>query len=151
MRPLIESAVLAVVGIIGVWGATQVPAPPVGETWAGLAPFAAAVALIVLAGMMALWQPAGHLPEGDKGAVYEILALFAIALLYQQSMRWFGYLVPTAIAAPAVLILFGVRSWIGLALSVVLCPLVFHVVFFELLGVFPPFGRVFDLLFWIRG
>ncbi|WP_209000640.1 hypothetical protein, partial [Labrenzia sp. DG1229] len=76
---------------------------------------------------------------------------FVIALLYQQSIRWFGYVLPTALAAPVVLFLFGIRSRVGLAVSVILCPLIFHILFFELLGVFPPYGEVFDLLDWIKG
>ncbi len=53
--------------------------------------------------------------------------------------------------APVVLYIFGVRSRIGLAISVIVCPLIFHIIFFELLGVFPPYGEVFDLLDWFRG
>ena len=74
-----------------------------------------------------------------------------VAVLYQQSLRCFGYVLPTAIAAPLVLFMFGVRSRIGLSLSVVLCPLVFYLVFFVALGVFPPYGEVFDLMHAIRG
>ncbi|MEP1930093.1 MAG: tripartite tricarboxylate transporter TctB family protein, partial [Roseibium sp.] len=89
--------------------------------------------------------------SAEASVTLEVLTLFAIALLYQQSMRWFGYVLPTAIAAPVVLYIFGVRNWIGLAISVVVCPLIYHVIFFELLGVFPPFGEVFDLLDTIKG
>ncbi|MEM6636925.1 MAG: tripartite tricarboxylate transporter TctB family protein [Pseudomonadota bacterium] len=153
MRRYIESVVLTAIGALGIWGAWQVPAASSGDTWAGVVPFAAALALIALAGIMALSaarQPADGPVESTSGML-DILILFAVALLYQQSLRWFGYILPTAIAAPIVLYLFGVRNWIGLGLSVVLCPLVFHVIFFELLGVFPPFGLVFDLLFYLRG
>jgi putative tricarboxylic transport membrane protein len=89
-------------------------------------------------------------PQNNDGVLY-ISGLFAIALLYQQSIRWFGYVLPTALVAPIVLYIFGVRSWTGLAVSVVVCPLIYHIIFFELLGVFPPFGVVFELLTVIGG
>ncbi|WP_298849198.1 tripartite tricarboxylate transporter TctB family protein [uncultured Ruegeria sp.] len=155
MRTYVEGLVLTAISCVAIWGAWQVPAASPGDTWAGIVPFAAAVALLALSGFLiigATRQSAGEAQsEPDNGATLEIVGLFIIALIYQQSFRWFGYLVPTAIVAPLILYIFGVRSRIGLALSVVLCPLVFHVIFFVLLGVFPPYGEVFDLLNWIQG
>ncbi len=155
MRAYAESAVLALISLFAIWGAWRVPAASAGDTWAGIVPFSAASALLVLSGLMLLGaarQAAGD-PEQDQdsGATVQIIGLFILALLYQQSFRWFGYLLPTAVVAPAALYIFGVRSRIGLALSVVLCPLVFHLIFFVLLGVYPPYGAVFDLLSWIQG
>ncbi|MEX0349370.1 MAG: tripartite tricarboxylate transporter TctB family protein [Paracoccaceae bacterium] len=155
MRAYAEGFVLAVISIGAIWGAWQVPAASPGDTWAGIVPFSASVALLFLSGLM-LVGAARHAASGvtqkeDDSATLQIVGLFIIALLYQQSFRWFGYLLPTAIVAPVVLYIFGVRSWIGLGLSVVLCPLIFHLIFFVLLGVFPPYGEVFDLLSWIQG
>ena len=42
----------------------------------------------------------------------------------------------------------GALLWL---LPLALLPLVFHLIFFVLLGVFPPYGEVFDLLSWIQG
>ncbi|WP_170546006.1 tripartite tricarboxylate transporter TctB family protein [Ruegeria arenilitoris] len=155
MRAYTEGLVLALISLFALWGAWQVPAPSPGDTWAGIVPFSAALALLALSGVMLLGatrQTAGDTGnDQDSGATLQIIGLFIIALVYQQSFRWFGYLLPTAIAAPVVLSIFGVRSRIGLALSVVLCPLIFHLIFFVLLGVFPPYGEVFDLLSWIQG
>lgn len=154
MRAYAEGSVLAFISILAIWGAWQVPAASPGDTWAGIVPFSASVALLFLSGLMLLsaarQTAATTLREQDDGATLQIIGLFVVALIYQQSFRWFGYLLPTAIAAPVVLYVFGVRSWIGLGLSVVLCPLVFHLIFFVLLGVFPPYGEVFDLLSWIQ-
>ncbi len=153
MRAYAEGLVLALISIVAIWGAWQVPAASPGDTWAGIVPFSASIALLFLSGLLllgAVRQTAGDTgQEQDSGATLQIIGLFVIALIYQQSFRWFGYLLPTAIAAPVVLYFFGVRSWIGLAVSVVLCPLIFHLIFFVLLGVYPPYGEVFDLLSWI--
>ena len=81
----------------------------------------------------------------------KILMLVILAVLYHQSVLRFGYELPTAITAPVVLWLFGVRNKFGLALSAILYPLIFHILFFKLLGVFPPFGTVFDLIDFLRG
>ncbi|WP_081894694.1 tripartite tricarboxylate transporter TctB family protein [Ruegeria halocynthiae] len=155
MRAYAEGLVLAAISLVAIWGAWQVPAASPGDTWAGIVPFAASVALLGLSILLlvgASRQPAGPAPTSSDSAVtLQIVGLFIIALIYQQSFRWFGYLLPTAIVAPIVLYIFGVRSWIGLAVSMVICPLVFHVIFFVLLGVFPPYGEVFDLLSWIQG
>ena len=155
MRDMVEGIVLAALSLFAIWGAWQVPAASAGDTWAGIVPFSASVTLLGLSGLLILsgaQSAAG--PEsataGETGTL-DILILFALALIYQQSFRWFGYVLPTAIVAPVVLYIFGVRNWIGLAASAVICPLIFHVVFFELLGVFPPYGEVFDLLDWVRG
>lgn len=154
MRAYAEGLVLTAISLVALWGAWQVPGATPGDTWAGIVPFSASLALLALSGLMILGasqQTAMGEDKTDHTTTFEIIGLFLIALVYQQSFRWFGYLLPTAVVAPIVLYTFGVRSWIGLALSVVICPLVFHVIFFELLGVFPPFGEVFDLLDWIRG
>lgn len=155
MRSYAEGLVLAVVSIVAIWGAWQVPPASTGDTWAGIVPFTASVALLGMSGLL-LFGASRQVEDGatasaDNGATAQIVALFIIALIYQQSFRWFGYLLPTAITVPMVLYMFGVRSWIGLAVSVVICPLVFHLIFFVLLGVFPPYGEVFDLLSWIQG
>ena len=158
MKDMIEGLALLLLSLVALWGAWQVPQAAPGETWAGLVPFGAALALLGLS----LLLVAGGLRTASNGqeidnqqsaatGTREILTLFLIALIYQQSFRWFGYLLPTAIAAPVVLYLFGVRNRAGLVASVILCPLVFHIIFFELLGVFPPYGEVFDLLDVIRG
>ena len=156
MRGMIEGIVLAVLSLVAIWGAWQVPAASPGDTWAGIAPFSASVALLVLSGIMVLGELRAVrnndvTTTSDDTGTLDILVLFAVALLYQQSFRWFGYVLPTAVVAPVVLYIFGVRNWIGLAVSIVVCPLMFHIIFFELLGVFPPYGEVFDLLDWIRG
>lgn len=155
MRNFFEGIVLAVLSGMALWGALQVPPAPPGETWAGIVPFGAASGLLIVSVFMLVEarkpQPNGTVagPAENSGTMHVII-LFLIALAYQQSMRWFGYVLPTAIVAPVVLYIFGVRSPVGLVLSVILCPLAYHIIFFKLLGVFPPYGEVFDLLGAIR-
>ncbi len=156
-----EAIILLLLGVSAIWGALQVSPAPANETWAGTVPMGAAILLVIIALWMvlsALSLPS-HQPEqrdetqqaSDSSATLHVIGLFAVALIYQQSLRWFGYVLPTAIVAPVVLSLFGVRNIMGLALSVLLCPLIFHIIFFELLGVFPPYGEVFDLLDFLKG
>ncbi|MCB2099756.1 MAG: tripartite tricarboxylate transporter TctB family protein [Rhodobacterales bacterium] len=150
MKAVLEGLAVTALGGGAVWGALAVPSAPAGETWAGLVPMTVAVGLVLaglwmtLAGMRAhagVWS----LPRPTRGTL-EVLGLAVLALAYHQGIVWFGYLLPTAVAAPITLAAFGVRSRLGLALSVVLCPLAFHLVFFQLLGVFPPYGSLFDPL-----
>ncbi len=156
IRNICEAIVLAVLSALAIWGALQVPEASPGETWAGIVPFGAAVALGVISAisLLSALRPASSADKpsasGNKGA-RDVIILFIIAVLYQQSFNWLGYLLPTAVVAPVALYMFGVRSPVGLALSVVLCPLVFHVIFFMLLGVYPPYGEVFDLNEFIQG
>ncbi|WP_271272059.1 tripartite tricarboxylate transporter TctB family protein [Aliamphritea hakodatensis] len=154
IRNICEALVLALLSAVAVWGALRVPDASPGETWAGIVPFGAAVALGIIAAISLLdalrnthTETTGQSNQGAR----DVIILFIIAVLYQQSFSWFGYLLPTAIVAPLALYLFGVRSPAGLALSVVLCPLAFHVIFFMLLGVYPPYGEVFDLNEFIQG
>lgn len=81
----------------------------------------------------------------------DIVSLLVLAIVYVWLVTKLGYLIATGLVAPAALFLFGIRNPVGLLLAMVLCPVVYHVIFFELLGVFPPFGDWFDLLDVIQG
>lgn len=156
IRNICEATVLALLSTLAIWGALQVPDASPGETWAGIVPFGAAIALGVIAAisLLSALRPADTTAQPSSGSnqgARDVIILFIIAVLYQQSFNWFGYILPTAIVAPLALYMFGVRSPLGLSLSVVLCPLVFHVIFFMLLGVYPPYGEVFDLNEFIQG
>ncbi len=80
-----------------------------------------------------------------------ILGLVALSVAYVIAITHVGYLVATAFAAPAALWLFGIRSTAGLIAAFFLCPVIYHVIFFVGLGVFPPYGHWFDLLDVIQG
>jgi hypothetical protein len=140
--------VMGAFSALAVFGALQVPAASEGDTWAGTVPLGAAVALAIISVIELIIrlktskaQAACNPNQGTR----DVVILFVIAVIYQQSFNWFGYLLPTAIVAPLALYLFGVRSPKGLMLAAVLCPLMFHLIFFKLLGVYPPYGEIFDL------
>ncbi len=109
---------------------------------------------LLLAGL-GLLQLAGARPEGSEGqlaaGILPILALATVSVAYIAAIAHLGYLVSTALAAPAVLCLFGIRSVAGLVLAAIFCPAAYHLIFFVGLGVFPPYGLWFDLLDVIQG
>ena len=74
------------------------------------------------------------------------LALLALAVLYALLLNRIGFLLATTLAAPAAFRLFGVRGPLRLLAAAILLPLALHLLFFRLLGVFPPLGSWFDLL-----
>lgn len=80
-----------------------------------------------------------------------ILALLVLSIGYVWFMGKVGYLLSTGVASVLCLMLFGVRNPIGLAVAAVLCPLIYHFIFFVFLGVYPPYGEWFDLLDIIQG
>lgn len=78
-------------------------------------------------------------------------ALFVIGVIYIVLIDAFGFLISTAIATPAVFFLFGLRSPLRLICSAIATPIALHIMFFELLGLFPPYGRLFDILDVLQG
>ncbi len=107
-------------------------------------PLAGSIALILLgAAELRGSKPAKTV---DRTHLVAVFALLVVSVIYVWGISVFGYLLSTAIAAPAALWIFGVRNPIGLAAAAVLCPAIYHGIFFMALGVFPPLGRWFDLL-----
>lgn len=141
-------------GLFFALGALMVHAAPEGETWAGSLPMAAACALMLVGGLMirgAAVSRAAEIPESTNwGAIRRVSFLAALAVLYHQAIGAFGYDLPTAIAAPTALWLFGVRRVLPLCVAAVVCPLVLHVLFFVGLGVFPPYGSLINPIEWFR-
>lgn len=140
--------VMGSLSALAIFGALQVPAASEGDTWAGTVPLGAAVALAVISVIELINRlnksKQKDASEPNQGA-RDVILLFIIAVIYQQSFNWFGYLLPTAVVAPLALYLFGVRNLKGLIVAIILCPLMFHLIFFILLGVYPPYGEIFDL------
>lgn len=160
MRSAGEGLVILIIGAAAVWGASLVPPPPEGETWAGVLPMGAAICMTLAGVLMTLSGFRASDAKADKetpipqpvGQIsIKVLGLFIVGILYHQAILKFGYELSTAIIGPAVLWMFGVRNKAGIALSVILFPVVFHVLFFKLLGVFPPIGELLDLMDYLRG
>ena len=117
---------------------------PNGDWGPRTMPLLAAVTLAV-AGLAILRAPtAAGATEWDGAAKAGLL--LALAALYVPIVDRLGYLAATALAAPAAAALFGARRpWILIAVAIA-APVALHLLFFRILGVFPPMGAWFDLL-----
>lgn len=115
-----------------------------GRWGARIFPLAGSIALLILGA--AELRNAADGTKMERQHLPAIAALLVLALVYVWAISAVGYLIATALAAPAALWIFGMRRPLGLLLAAILCPATYHAVFFELLGVFPPLGRYVDLL-----
>lgn len=144
--------VLTVFGVAAVVASFQINPDPDGSAGARIFPLVGSVSILVL-GVLELTNGlrgrSGPLEMGRKAG--PVFALLLLSLLYVWLIGRFGYLIATGVTAAAALWMFGIRSPIGLVIAAVLCPAAYHLIFFELLGVFPPYGEWFDLLDVIRG
>ncbi len=137
---------LILLGVGATFTSMNIALDQYGRWGARIFPLAGSLSLVAL-GLAELWGARGKpAPTLDRQHLPAIFALLALAVAYVWVMAQFGYLISTALAAPLALWIFGVRNVIGLLAAAVLCPAAYHLIFFELLGVFPPFGRWFDLL-----
>lgn len=111
-----------------------------------LFPMAASLLIAALGCLQFFYAPSPDNAVVAASQTTPLLALIALSVGYTLGVTWFGYLVATAVAAPVAFYLFGIRSKAGLLCAFFLCPVIFHLVFFYGLGVFPPYGLWFDLL-----
>lgn len=147
--PRVVGVALILIGIGAALTSMGIALDQYGRWGARLFPLAGSLALILL-GLVELRHAPG-LGGLDRRHLPAIATLLVLSVGYVWVISAFGYLLATAVAAPLALMIFGVRRWPGLAAAAVLCPLAYHLVFFELLGVFPPLGRYFDLLDVVGG
>ncbi|UWQ97570.1 tripartite tricarboxylate transporter TctB family protein [Rhodobacteraceae bacterium M385] len=148
----IVGGVLTVFGIATTMASFQINLTYDGGWGARIFPLASGAAILVL-GVVELTKGLIERQQTTpKSYPFGVIAsLLALALVYAFLIGAVGYLISTAIVAPLSMLLFGVRDWRGLMAAAVLCPAIYHLIFFEGLGVFPPFGRWFDLLDVIQG
>ncbi|MEM1045194.1 MAG: tripartite tricarboxylate transporter TctB family protein [Pseudomonadota bacterium] len=143
--------VLVLVGAGALLASLQIPLDQYGQWGARIFPLIAGLAILVT-GLAELWEgPAIRPGSTGGGHTARVLALLALAIAYVWALSKVGYLISTAVTAPLGLWLFGVRRPIGLLAAALLCPVAYHLIFFEALGVFPPLGEWIDLLDLIRG
>lgn len=135
---------LVLIGIGAIVTTMAINLDQYGRWGARYFPLGGSVALLLL-GIAELWG-ARPSPPMDKRHLPAIGALLILSVIYVWSISAFGYLISTALAAPLALYIFGVRNVIGLCAAAVLCPAIYHGIFFVALGVFPPLGAYFDLL-----
>ena len=130
----------------------QIPPTSEGGTGARVFPVIATLYIALLGALEILRGLGGDtrpLIISDHGA--SVLGLLALALVYVMAITQLGYLIATGVAAPFAMFLFGIRRPLGLLLAAILCPVIFHLIFFVGLGVYPPYGNWFDLLDVLQG
>ncbi|WP_318167829.1 tripartite tricarboxylate transporter TctB family protein [Roseobacter sp.] len=147
--PRVVGVALILIGIGATLTSMGIALDQYGRWGARLFPLAGSAALILLG--VAEFRNAAGASVVERRHLPTVAALLVVSVGYVWAISAVGYLIATAAAAPAALAIFGVRYPLRLAAAALLCPLGYHVVFFELLGVFPPLGRYFDLLDVIGG
>lgn len=142
---------LVFIGTGAVLASLQIPLDQYGRWGARIFPLIAGLAILAT-GLAELWEGSAARPETIAGGhPAKVLALLLLAVGYVWAMSKVGYLISTTVAAPIGLWLFGVRRPIGLLAAAFLCPVAYHLIFFEALGVFPPLGEWVDGLDLIGG
>lgn len=142
----VVGSVLILMGVVALIASIQIDADISGDAGARFFPILGTAAIMGMGLLEVLKGLRGEATRLDMGSsAHEVLALFLIGSAYIFLMGKVGYLLATGFAAVAALWMFEVRNPLGLLFAALLCPAVYHVVFFELLGVFPPYGEWFDL------
>lgn len=147
---------LALIGAGAILASIGIPKDPDGGLGARVFPLMASGSLLLL-GVIGLItdqtadaERANEVRRGHKKTLVQVFLLLALSLFYVWIIGKLGYLISTALVAPLVLMSFGIRNPFGLLIAAIVCPAIYHALFFIGLGVFPPFGEWFDLLDVIR-
>ncbi|WP_421702923.1 tripartite tricarboxylate transporter TctB family protein [Aliiroseovarius sp.] len=148
----VVGGMIAVFGLFALGAGLAIEADAQGNANARIFPVMGAGALVLLGALEFRrgWQ-GGVRPLVLSEDLRAVLSLLALAIGYTWLVGKLGYLMSTGLVAPLAMWLFGIRHPLGLALAAVICPAAYHLIFFELMGVFPPFGEWFDLLDLIQG
>ncbi len=118
-----------------------------GAESARLFPQMASIVIAVLGALYLRQEVLGQVEEPQPGAgERQLLWLAILGGIYIFAIGKFGYLLSTGAVFPIVLWIFGTRSVVALAASSIAAPMGFHILFFEILGLFSPRGAWFDLL-----
>lgn len=144
-QSLIIAAVLTVFSIAALVASFQIEKDPGGGWGARIFPLFGSGALLMVGLLEFRSALQGTVPE-SKPAAPSVWLLLGLALGYVWLIGKIGYLFSTALVAPITLWIFGIRRPSALLLAAIVCPAVYHLIFFELLGVFPPYGQWIDLL-----
>ena len=145
-------AVLTCLGVAAVVASLAINKDADGGWGARIFPLIGAGALVIL-GVLEFRKGYLSPPQvsGEAAPMKRMLALLAVSLVYVWLIGKFGYLISTGGTAILTLMIFGVRNPVALGIAAILCPAIYHVIFFVMLGVFPPYGEWFDLLDVIQG
>lgn len=150
---MVAGAALAALGMIAFGFSFAIGNVQWGGESARLFPQIVSLILVILAiRLVFLAQtPTEASNTPSKSELVSIAQLLTVGVVYVFLIDKFGFLIATATATPVVFFLFGLRSRFGLALTAIAVPVGLHVIFFELLGLFPPLGQWFDLIDVLRG
>jgi putative tricarboxylic transport membrane protein len=146
----LTSLALLLIGVCAMAASMYIPRDLDGGLGARVFPMMSSGALILL-GILGI--PAGlkeptKKPKEKEGGnlLLQITLLLALSFFYVWLISKLGYLVSTALVSPLILMLFGIRNPLSLLIAAIVCPAVYHAIFFMGLGVYPPYGEWFDLL-----
>ncbi|MFK7793059.1 MAG: tripartite tricarboxylate transporter TctB family protein [Devosiaceae bacterium] len=144
------AAVLIVLGTAAIIASFQIEKDPGGGWGARIFPLFGSGTLLIV-GLLELRNAVADRVPRAAQIVPSVWLLLSLAVGYIWLISKVGYLFSTAFAAPLALWIFGIRRPVALLLAAVICPAVYHLIFFELLGVFPPYGQWIDLLDILQG
>jgi hypothetical protein len=143
---------LLATGAVALTASFWIPLDYDGSMGARVFPLISAGVLILLGGLMLRPVKANEETEASHAGIPAgPLMLLALVVFYLWLISKLGYLISTGLVTPVALWLFGIRNPVGLAVAALTAPFTFHLIFFEVLGVFPPHGAWFDLLDLIGG
>lgn len=112
---------------------------------------AALLALRALLGKAGIIRAGYGFQESNLGRIFAVIACGAI---YVAAFWAFGYFAATFIAAVLIMLTFGNRSILTIAVVALLSAMVYQFVFMGMMGLFDPAGKVLDLRAytnWISG
>lgn len=152
--------VLIATGALVIFQSFQIPVTRVGGWGPRAFPVLAALG-VVIAGLLVLIpalrgaaspaaQDSAPVEGALPGAIWSVLGLIALGSAYIWSLDKIGYLLATALVAPAAFALFGVRRPLPLVIAAIACPIAYQIIFFELLRVYPPRGAWIDIVDQLR-
>jgi len=148
---LIVGGALVLFGSAAIMASLGLEAGPEGGTGPRVFPLAVSMVLLAIGlaelALARAWPDQGLPKIPDLWGVVMLMSLMAV---YIVAIGQVGYLLSTAVMAPAAFAIFGIRHPAALLAATCMCPAVFHILFFELLGIFPPYGARFDLLDILR-
>lgn len=135
-------------GLLMAYGSLTMEASFSGTNEHRWVPLGMSIFVSLLAGFLVLRQI--NVAESDESGLEArtllLLILPCVALLwaYAQGTIWFGYTAPTFVSGVLIFRLFR-NGWLASLVQSVIATLVLYVIFFKLLKLYNPPGRMLDL------
>ena len=146
----LAAAAFALFGAVFLVAALRIGPSFGGGTGHRTLPIAVSAAILLLSLIVLARElrspPEGLDPIGAPDFFRRALPLAGLMFLNGLGFVWFGYLAATLVTAILVFRLFG-NSWPRALVHGTVGALVFYVLFFPVMGLYEPGGRLFDLSF----